>query len=144
MGPENTKNEGEPLEESNKPKNETASDKKRVVPEEVGVQQPPQFADLKEVEMQVAEKKKIDFLYDIKLDVNIELGRAELKVKDILSLHAGSIVELNRLAGDPVEIVVNNKLIARGEVIVIDDNFAVRVTDIMDPAEIAQKLNKGR
>lgn len=87
-------------------------------------------------------KQNLEFLYDIKLNVDIELGRAEVKVKDILSLKPGSVVELNRLAGDPVEIIVNSRLIARGEVIVIDDNFAVRVTDILTPSEIVSTIGQ--
>jgi flagellar motor switch protein FliN len=141
MGPENTKKETEPIGDNGDQHKDAAQAGAKGAAAKAHA---PQFADLKEVEMQSGEQKKIDFLYDIKLDVNIELGRAELKVKDILSLQPGSIVELNRLAGDPVEIVVNNKTIARGEVIVIDDNFAVRVTDVLDPSEIAQKLHKGK
>jgi len=82
----------------------------------------------------------INFLMDISLDLSIELGRAILDVKDILSLRKGSVVELNKLAGDPVDIYVNNKFIARGEVVVIDDNFGVRVTDILSPAELLNNL----
>jgi len=82
----------------------------------------------------------LDFLMDISLDLSIELGRAILSVKDILSLRDGSVVELNKLAGDPVDVFVNNKLIARGEVVVIDDNFGVRVTEILSPAELIKNL----
>jgi flagellar motor switch protein FliN/FliY len=82
----------------------------------------------------------INFLMDITLLLSIELGRAVMNVKDILSLRDGSVVELNKLAGDPVDIFVNNKLIARGEVVVIDDNFGVRVTDILSPTELLNNL----
>jgi len=82
----------------------------------------------------------INFLMDISLQLSIELGRAVMNVKDILSLQDGSVVELNKLAGDPVDIFVNNKLIARGEVVVIDDNFGVRVTDILSPTELLNNL----
>ena len=105
--------------------------------------QQPQFENLRdEAEAKGADDRgrKIDFLYDVRLNVDVELGRAELKVKDILALRPGSVVELNRLAGDPVEVIVNGKLIARGEVIVIDENFAVRVTDILSPSEIVSSL----
>lgn len=85
----------------------------------------------------------INFLMDITLQLSIELGRAVLNVKDILSLRDGSVVELNKLAGDPVDIFVNNKLIARGEVVVIDDNFGVRVTDILSPSELLNNLKNG-
>ncbi len=98
-----------------------------------------QFASLTE---DAISKNPIDigFLLDISLTLSIELGRAELNVKDILSLQDGSVVELNKLAGDPVDIFVNDKLIARGEVVVIDDNFGVRVTDILSPAELLDNL----
>ena len=84
----------------------------------------------------------IDFLMDIALDLSIELGRAILSFKDILALKDGAVVELNKLAGDPVDIFVNSKLVARGEVVVIDDNFGVRVTDILSPAELLNNLRK--
>lgn len=84
----------------------------------------------------------INFLMDISLDLTIELGRAVLNVKDILNLKEGSVVELNKLAGDAVDIYVNNKLIAHGEVVVIDDNFGVRVTDILSPSELLNNLKK--
>lgn len=73
----------------------------------------------------------IDLIIDVELDVTIELGRTTMAIKDILALGKGSIIELDKLVGDPVDILVNNKLIARGEVVVIDENFAVRVTDIV-------------
>jgi flagellar motor switch protein FliN len=90
-----------------------------------------------------AKPMDINFLMDISLQLSIELGRAVLNVKDILSLRDGSVVELNKLAGDPVDIFVNNKLIARGEVVVIDDNFGVRVTDILSPTELLNNLKNG-
>ena len=100
-----------------------------------------QFQTLTESVDPKAEKQSIQFLYDVELDVNIELGRAELKVRDVLSMQPGSVVELNKLVGDPVSIVVNDRLIARGEVIVLDENFAVRVTDILTASEIISTLS---
>ncbi len=82
----------------------------------------------------------IEFLLDITLNLSIELGRAIMNVREILNLGHGSVVELNKLAGDPVDIYVNGKLIANGEVVVIDDNFGVRVTDILSPAELLNNL----
>ena len=82
----------------------------------------------------------INFLLDITLNLSIELGRTVMNVKDILALNDGSVVELDKLAGDPVDIFVNGKLIANGEVVVIDDNFGVRVTDILSPAELLNNL----
>ncbi len=77
----------------------------------------------------------INLLLDVKLTLTVELGRTTMLVKDILGLGEGSIIELDKLAGEPVDLLVNGKLIARGEVVVIDENFGVRVTDIVSPAE---------
>ncbi len=75
----------------------------------------------------------VDAIGDVELDVSIELGRAELLIEDVLKLKEGSIVPLDKLAGDPVDIVVNGKLVARGEVLVLNDNFCVRVAEILPP-----------
>ena len=72
-------------------------------------------------------------LQDVELDVRIELGRAELLIEEVLKLKQGSVVPLDKLAGDPVDILVNGKLIARGEVLVLNDNFCVRVAEILTP-----------
>ena len=74
--------------------------------------------------------KNLDMLLDIPFQVTVELGRTKRSVKEILELSSGSIIELDKLAGEPVDIFVNNRLIAKGEVVVIDENFGVRVTDI--------------
>ncbi|MBN1436459.1 MAG: flagellar motor switch protein FliN [Sedimentisphaerales bacterium] len=73
----------------------------------------------------------IDMLKDVELNVKIELGRAEMTVNEILHLTNGSVVELDKLAGDPVDILVNEKLVARGEVLVVNENFCVRVNEIV-------------
>lgn len=73
----------------------------------------------------------VDLIMDVQLQVSVELGRAEMTVRDVLSLGAGSIVELDKHAGEAVEVVVNNKTVARGEVVVIDENFGVRITEIV-------------
>ena len=73
----------------------------------------------------------IDMLGDVDLDVTIELGRTEMLVEDVLRLAGGSIVELNKLAGDPVDVYVNGRLIARGEVLVLNDNFCIRISEIL-------------
>lgn len=73
----------------------------------------------------------IDLLKDVELDVKIELGRARMYVEDVLKLSEGSVVELDKLAGDPVDIFVNERLVARGEVLVLNDNFCVRVNQIV-------------
>lgn len=73
----------------------------------------------------------IDMLGDVDLDVTIELGRTDMLVEDVLRLASGSIVELNKLAGDPVDVFVNGRLIARGEVLVLNDNFCIRISEIL-------------
>jgi flagellar motor switch protein FliN/FliY len=75
----------------------------------------------------------IDLLMDVDLEVKIELGRTHMTIDDILRLKKGAVVELDKLAGDPVDILVNERLVARGEILVVNDNFCVRVTEIVDP-----------
>jgi flagellar motor switch protein FliN len=75
----------------------------------------------------------IELLDDVELDVRIVLGRTEMYVEDVLRLGVGSVVELDKLAGDPVDIYVNEQLVARGEVLVLNENFCVRVNDILSP-----------
>ncbi|RMH58449.1 MAG: flagellar motor switch protein FliN [Candidatus Hydrogenedentota bacterium] len=81
------------------------------------------------------QQKNIEILLDVSMQVTVELGRTTMMIRDILELGTGSIIELDKLAGEPVDLLVNNKLIARGEVVVIDENFGVRVTDIVSPLE---------
>jgi len=77
----------------------------------------------------------IDLLMDVPMTLTVELGRAKMMIKDILSLGEGSIIELDKLAGEPVDLLINGKLIGKGEVVVIDENFGVRVTDIVSPMD---------
>jgi len=93
-------------------------------------------------ERQLAEQEmnNLDMLLDIPLQVTVELGRTIRSVKEILSLSSGSIIELDKLAGEPVDILVNRRLIAKGEVVVIDENFGVRVTDIISQSDRLKKL----
>ncbi len=72
-------------------------------------------------------------LHDVELDIRIELGRTELLIDEVLKLRDGSVVPLDKLAGDPVDVIVNERLIARGEVLVLNDNFCVRITEILPP-----------
>jgi len=82
-----------------------------------------------------AAHNNIDLLLDVPLPIAVELGRTNMAIRDILDLGPGSVVELDRSAGEPVDILVNGKLVARGEVVVIDESFGVRVVDIVSPAE---------
>lgn len=77
------------------------------------------------------ELNTIDLLGDVDLQVTIELGRTEMLVEDVLRLTNGSVVELDKLAGDPVDVFVNNRLVARGEVLVLNDNFCIRISEIV-------------
>ena len=81
--------------------------------------------------MRDAQVSSIDLLRDVELNVKIELGRARMLVEDVLKLSEGSVVELDKLAGDPVDVFVNDRLVARGEVLVLNDNFCVRVNEIV-------------
>ncbi|NMM51235.1 flagellar motor switch phosphatase FliY [Paenibacillus aquistagni] len=101
--------------------------------------QPVQFADLHQASSAPVDSN-LNLLMDIPLRVTVELGRTHKQIKDILELSQGSIIELDKLAGEPVDILVNNKLIAKGEVVVIDENFGVRVTDILNQWDRIQKL----
>ncbi len=90
--------------------------------------------------MGVGLQSNIDLLLDVPLQITVELGRTRMLIKDVLELGIGSVVELNKLAGEAVEVFVNNKLIAKGEVVVIDENFAVRITNIINPQDRLQAL----
>lgn len=102
--------------------------------------QPVQFANLQNAPYTHMEDNNLNLLMDIPLKVTVELGRTHKQIKDILELSQGSIIELDKLAGEPVDILVNNKLIAKGEVVVIDENFGVRVTDIVSQWDRIQKI----
>lgn len=82
-----------------------------------------------------ADDDKLDFLKDLQLNVYIELGRTKMEIKDILELERGYVVELEKLASEPVDVFVNNKKIAEGEVVVIDKHFGIRITNLIDTAD---------
>lgn len=86
--------------------------------------------------------RNIDLLMDVNLPVSIELGRTRMSIADILGLGPGSVVELNKLAGEPVDVLVNYKTVAKGEVVVIDENFGVRITQLMTPEERLKLLGE--
>lgn len=102
--------------------------------------QPVQFSSFDANSVPQGNPQNLGMLLDIPLKVTVELGRTKKQIKDILDLSPGSILELDKLAGEPVDILVNNKLIAKGEVVVIDENFGVRVTDILSQWDRIQKL----
>ena len=82
----------------------------------------------------------IDFLYDVRLEVSVVLGTTRMLIRDLLNLDVSSVVELNKLAGESLDVVVNDKVIARGEAVVINDKFGVRLTEVISPAERAMRL----
>lgn len=84
--------------------------------------------------------RDLEFLLDIPLLVSVELGRTKMLINDLLQLGQGSVVELEKLAGEPMEIYVNSRLIARGEVVVVNEKFGVRLTDIVSPSERVRQL----
>lgn len=110
-----------------------------VVPEQNLIVQPAQFAPLKQNIMSVSDSN-IGMIMDVPLQVTVELGRTRKLIREILELAPGSVVELDKLAGEPVDILVNGKIVAKGEVVVIDENFGVRITGIVSMQERASTL----
>ncbi|MBT2624314.1 flagellar motor switch phosphatase FliY [Bacillus sp. ISL-32] len=101
---------------------------------------PVEFSAFDPNEAPQAHLNNLDMLMDIPLSITVELGRTKRSVKEILELSAGSIIELDKLAGEPVDILVNQRIVAKGEVVVIEENFGVRVTDILSQAERINNL----
>jgi len=101
--------------------------------------QPVQFAALRESEYSSA-PHNIGLIMDVPLDISVELGKTRKTIKDILELHQGAIIQLDKLAGEPVDMLVNGKLIAKGEVVVIDENYGIRITTIISPMDRMNKL----
>lgn len=84
--------------------------------------------------------QSLDFILDIPLKITAELGRSRMTIREILQLVQGSVIELSKFAGEPLEVLVNDKLIARGEVVVVNEKFGVRLTDIISPIERIEQL----
>lgn len=84
--------------------------------------------------------QSLDFILDIPLRVTVELGRTKMAIREILQLGQGSVVELSKFAGEPLEVLVNERLIARGEVVVVNEKFGIRLTDIISPVERIEQL----
>jgi flagellar motor switch protein FliN/FliY len=82
----------------------------------------------------------IDFILDIPLEITVELGRTRMMICDLLKLGQGSVIELSKLAGDTLEILANNKLIAKGEVVVMNEKYGIRLTEVASPVERIEKL----
>ncbi len=103
------------------------------IPQDLGNASPFQFSSFELSDGQPGDGLGLSALQDVELDLRIELGRTELLIEEVLQLREGSVVPLNKLAGDPVDILVNGRLVARGEVLVLNDNFCVRIAEIVAP-----------
>jgi flagellar motor switch protein FliN/FliY len=101
--------------------------------------QQPEFEDLKDENIDTV-SRDIEFLLDIPVEITVQLGVTRMLIKELLQLGQGSVVELDKIAGEPMEILANNRLIARGEVVVINEKFGVRLTDIISPSERLTQL----
>ena len=84
--------------------------------------------------------RRLDLLLDVPLDVSVELGRARLSIQDLLALGPGSVIELDKIAGEALDILVNDRLVARGEAVVVNDKFGIRITDIVSQSERVARL----
>lgn len=101
--------------------------------------QPLKFQQLRPSD-EIGGADNIDRLMDVTLSLSVELGRKQMQIKEILDLGPGKIIELDKLAGEPVDLLVNGKLLAKGEVVVVDENFGVRITDLIDPQDRVKML----
>ncbi|NMD69115.1 flagellar motor switch phosphatase FliY [Bacillus sp. DNRA2] len=134
------------------PRVETQAPQQQVVrPEPIAQSAPPrESANVQKVEFTSFSEParspegvhNLNMLYDIPLEITVELGRTELPIKKILELGPGAVIPLDKLAGEPVDILANHKLIAKGEVVVIEENFGVRITDIISPADRLSNMTK--
>jgi len=100
------------------------------------------FAELSGKDIATNTENDIDFILDIPVQLTVELGRTKIAIKNLLQLAQGSVVELDGMAGEPMDVLVNGCLIAQGEVVVVNDKFGIRLTDIITPAERIRKINK--
>jgi flagellar motor switch protein FliN len=99
-----------------------------------------EYATFSEPSVSSAGVANIDMLYDVPLEITVELGRTEMQIRKILELGPGAVIQLDKLAGEPVDILANHKLIAKGEVVVIEENFGIRITDIISPIDRLTKM----
>ena len=102
--------------------------------------QPAEFADLKQEGAAAAGELNLDLIMDVPLTLTLEVGRATVNVKELLNLAQGSVVELDKLAGEPLDVLVNGTLIAHGEVVVVNEKFGIRMLDVVSPAERVESL----
>ena len=98
-----------------------------------------EFSDLRDAPAASAESN-LDFILDIPLEVTVELGRTRMLINDLLKLAQGSVIELSKMAGETLEILANQKLIARGEVVVVNEKYGIRLTEVITPVERVERL----
>jgi flagellar motor switch protein FliN/FliY len=100
------------------------------------------FNNLEDGSKAGATPNEIDLVMDVPVQVTVELGRAKMQIRNLLNLTYGSVIELDILAGEPLEVVVNGCLVAQGEVVIVNDRYGIRLTDIVTPAERLRKINR--
>jgi len=100
------------------------------------------FNDISGISSRNGTLNDIDFVMDIPVQLTVELGRTKITIKNLLRLAQGSVVELDGLAGEPMDVLINGCMVAQGEVVVVNEKFGIRLTDILTPAERIRKLNK--
>jgi flagellar motor switch protein FliN len=84
--------------------------------------------------------RRLELLLDVPLELSVEMGRTRMSIQELLALGPGSVVELDKVAGEPLDIMINDRLVARGEAVVVNDKFGIRITDIVSPAERIARL----
>ena len=129
---EDANQEDEPVKDEGEGAGETAVEEKEEVIDEEG--------SAETAGEESGEPASLDLILDIPLTVTVELGRSKMLINDLLQLGQGSVIELTKLVGDPLEVLVNDKLVARGEVVVVNEKFGVRLTDIVTPMERVKSL----
>ncbi len=98
------------------------------------------FENLQDDALPSDEEINLDVILDVPVDISMEIGRTKISIRNLLKLNQGSVIELDRLAGEPMDVLVNGTLIAHGEVVVVNDKFGIRLTDVISPAERIKKL----
>lgn len=106
---------------------------------EVSGVKPMEFKQLRPSD-ELSQRENVDRLLDVSLSLSVELGRKQMQIREILDLGPGKIIELDKLAGEPVDLLVNGKILAKGEVVVVDENFGVRITDLLNPKDRVRSL----
>lgn len=111
-------------------------------PRSEGSVRPAQFAPLEESGAGKVTPHDIDLVLDVPVQVTVELGRSRMQIRDLLALSYGSVVELGTAAGEPLDVLVNGCLVAQGEVVIVNERYGIRLTDIITPTERLKKLNR--